>query len=185
MPAASTSTEPVAVVGDSQGVGALPELSRELHVVYANPQVGWTTRRTFNEALPAALASSATTILVITGGNDTPGPGARAVTDLVNAVKAAGKRAIVVGPIYAIHEPEATNHAAVRGPLLAAARAAGAKAIDAFPLTRDLARASNVHLTTANYVIYGRRLVTAMKSSGWGGTLLGIGLALLAWRFAR
>jgi len=174
-----------AVLGDSQGVGALPEISRELHVVYANPQVGWTTRRTFNEALPAALTSTATTILLITGGNDTPGPGARAVTDFVNSVRAAGKRVIVVGPIFAIHEPEATNHAAVRGPLLAAARAAGAKAIDAFPLTTDLARASNVHLTTSNYVIYGRRLVSKIKSSGWGGTLLGLGLALLAWRLSR
>jgi hypothetical protein len=177
--------EPVAVLGDSQGVGALPEIARELNVVHSNPQVGWTTRRTFNEALPAALASSATTIIVITGGNDEPGPGSRAVTDLVRAVRAAGKRAIIVGPVFAIHQPEAGAHDIVRGPLLAAARAAGAKAIDAYPLTRDLARASNVHLTTANYTIYGRRIVSAMKSSGWGGTILGIGLALLAWRMTR
>jgi len=177
--------EPVAVLGDSQGVGALPMLREKLNVVYAGAHVGWTTRRTVNDELPAALASSARTVLLITGGNDEPGPGARAVTDFVRAVRAAGKTAIVVGPVFAIHEPEATSHNATREPLLAAARAAGAKAIDAYPLTRDLARSANVHLTAANYRIYGQRIVDAMKSSGVGGTILGIGLALLAWRMTR
>lgn len=103
------------------------------------------------------------------------------------------------GPVYALHEYDAVQHpqiAAAQRAIFGSseARAALASApgsrvsfrwVDSQPLTRDLARVENVHLTADGYRTYAERVVRA--AGGGGGGLLG--LALLAgagyagWRF--
>lgn len=177
-----------ALLGDSQGVGVAPRLRQLLPIVFEGPVVGYTTPRTLTEVLPHALASDATDLLVVTGGNDTPRAGVAAITELVRRALAAGKRVTVVGPVFSLHQPEKDLHDAVHYPLLDAASRAGASIIDAYPLTQDLARPENVHLTAANYRIYAQRIAGALErraTTGLGILALVFVGAYAAWRWLR
>ena len=171
-----------ALIGDSQGVGLSDPLSALISVVSSGPVVGATTAGEVRDQLPAALQSTADTVLVVTGGNDDPLSPA-AFARLVATTRAAGKGLVVVGPVYALTS-DAPRHDAARAALAAAAAQAGVPFIDAYPLTRDLARTTNVHLGPG-YPTYAARLAAALRGGGGGRAVvlaLGLGLALLASR---
>ncbi len=155
-----------ALIGDSQGVGVQDELGRLLHVVFSDPKSGWTTGRIRREGpFERALASSASTIVLVTGGNDNP-LDVTALRDMVALVERARKRLVVVGPVFALTD-DAGRHDRARAQLKAAVSGTSARWVDAYPLTRDLASPANVHLTAARYRIYAGRLASAVGNTGW------------------
>lgn len=173
-----------ALIGDSQGQGLAAPLAAQLPVVFSEPHVGWTTGRVVGSPLDGALASSASTILMVTGGNDDP-LNVGAFDGAVARIRRAGKSLVVVGPVFA-RTDDAPRHDAARSALSTAAARNGVPFIDAYPMTRDLASTANVHLTTAKYVTYAQRLAVAVKGGGGPGVLGAIGIAvvaLLAWRW--
>lgn len=168
-----------ALIGDSQGVGVQDELSRLLPIVFADPKVGWTTARISGEPFDRALGSSADTILLMTGGNDSP-VSADALLGMVERTRRARKRLIVVGPVFALTD-DAARHDRARAQLqtiLAPAVRASpgvVRWVDAYPMTRDLASTANVHLTAARYRTYAARIANAVRGSSTGIGVLGWG----------
>jgi hypothetical protein len=178
-----------ALIGDSQGVGVSSSLPSLLTVAFMEPHVGWTTARIVRDGpLEHALASSADTVIIVTGGNDAPLSQA-AFRELVERTHAAHKELLVVGPVFAKIPADAARHDAARAALRAAAVEAGVRFIDAYPLTRDLASTVNVHLTAARYRVYAQRLAAlaspAAGGAGAGGVLAVLALAALAWWTTR
>jgi hypothetical protein len=170
-----------ALIGDSQADGLAAPLARLLPIDFSEPHVGWTTAAVFGDPLTRALASSASTVLVVTGGNDDP----LNTTTFDNGVARArsfGKSLIVVGPVFALTS-DAARHDRARVALGNAAQRNGLRFVDAYPLTRDLARTSNVHLGPG-YPTYAQRLAAAVKggSSGAGPIIAGALAVLVAWR---
>jgi uncharacterized membrane protein len=160
-----------ALIGDSQGVGLEPGLRELLSIVFADPKVGWTTARIRRDGpFEGALRSSASTIILVTGGNDDP-LDVTALRDMIASSRAAGKRLVVVGPVFALTD-DAARHDRARTQLRAAT-VAPAVFVDAYPMTRDLASTANVHLTATRYRTYARRLASAVGS--------GTGMGFLGW----
>lgn len=170
-----------ALIGDSQADGLASPLARLLPIDFSEPHVGWTTAAIFGDPLTRALASSASTVLVVTGGNDDP-LNATAFDNGITRARSFGKSVIIVGPVFALTD-DAPRHDRARIALGNAAQRNGLRFIDAYPLTRDLANTSNVHLGPA-YPTYAQRLATVLSSSGSGAGPFAIGAvaALLAWR---
>lgn len=170
-----------ALIGDSQADGLSAPLARLLPVVFSEPHVGWTTARVFGEPLERALASRASVVIAVVGGNDDP---LSSSGFLAGADKArrAGKRLIVVGPVFALTD-DAARHDRARTALTVSAQRAGVPFVDAYPLTRDLARPMNVHLGD-RYPQYAVRLATALAPrAGWMAGALALLGAALAWRW--
>lgn len=167
-----------ALIGDSQGVGLATPLSSLIPIAFSQPHVGWTTARIFGDPLDGALRSSADVVLVVTGGNDDPLNNAAFDTAAAKA-RRAGKQLIVVGPVFA-KTSDAARHDAARAALIAAASRNAVRFVDAYPLTRDLASTTNVHLGGAGYRSYAARLATALRPSG-GGLGIGVLVGLAAW----
>lgn len=171
-----------ALIGDSQADGLAAPLARLLPIAFSEPHVGWTTASVFGTPLSNALASSADTILAVTGGNDDPLSASAFAAGAARA-RAAGKRLIVVGPVFAITS-DAARHTAARAALVAAAARAGVPFVDAYPLTQDLARSTNVHLGPG-YPTYAARLAAALQGSGGIG-IGGVAVGLVgAWALYR
>lgn len=168
-----------ALIGDSQGEGLRVPLAARLDVVFSDPHVGWTTARIFGVPLDGALTSGADVVLAVTGGNDDPLNDS--VFDRAAArVRTAGKELVVVGPVFALTS-DAARHGRARAALIAASARNGVRFVDAYPLTRDLASTTNVHLTPAKYATYAARLATALRPAGPGGLGTGLLLGLAAW----
>lgn len=154
-----------ALIGDSQAAGLEAPLRARVQLAFAEPHVGWTTARVFGDPLAHALASGATRVIAVTGGNDDP-LNVAAFADGVARARRAGKQLVIVGPVFAKTD-DAARHDRARAALKAAARAADVRFIDAYPLTQDLARTSNVHLGPG-YPEYARRLAAALQGSSSG-----------------
>jgi len=171
-----------ALIGDSQGVGVASSLASLLPVVFSEPHSGWTTARLVRDGpLERALASGADKLIVVTGGNDDPLSRA-AFGELVSRARAARVELLVVGPVFA-RTDDAARHDAARAQLEAAARDAGVRFLDAYPLTRDLASTANVHLTATRYRTYAERIASAVRGAG---AIVGVALALgLGWLLLR
>lgn len=151
------------------------------------------------------------TLLIFAGGNDndvleSSTSRERYKQTLLAAVKAvarksanAGKHINVVwfGPVFARERWNALQHpqaqqvqasvlrsSAVR---TAIAEVPGASVsvrwVDSFPLTRDLAREENVHLTADGYRTYADRAVRAVEGGSIFGVALAAGAAYAGWRW--
>lgn len=170
-----------ALIGDSQADGLAVPLARLLPIDFSEPHVGWTTASIFGDPLTRALASQASTVLVVTGGNDDP-LSASAFDNGVARARSFGKNVVIVGPVFALTS-DAPRHDRARVALGNAAQRNGLRFIDAYPLTRDLANTSNVHLG-ARYPEYAQRLAAEVKGGGSsvGAIAVGAALAVLAWR---
>jgi len=168
-----------ALIGDSQGVGLELPLRRLLGraLVFADPKSGWTTGRIRRDGpFASALASPASTIVLVTGGNDNP-LDRTALLDMGELARAAGKGFIVVGPTFALTD-DAARHDRARADIEAALRRKpGVRFVDAYPMTRDLARPENVHLTAAGYGAYAGRLSAALATGMGFASLAGYALA--------
>jgi len=171
-----------ALIGDSQADGLAVPLARMLPIDFSEPHVGWTTAAIFGDPLTRALASPASTVLVVTGGNDDP-LNATAFDNGIVRARSFGKQIVIVGPVFALTS-DAPRHDRARVALGNAAQRNGLRFVDAYPLTRDLANNSNVHLGP-RYPDYALRLASGLKSSGGGAgpIIAGAVLAVLAWKF--
>jgi len=167
-----------ALVGDSQGQGLERALRRLLAIAFVDVRPGWTTARLAGEPFDGALESDASRIVVVTGGNDAP-LDVSALRGMIERARAAGKALVVVGPVFALTD-DAERHDRARLDLRNALRGSGAMWIDAYPLTRDLARSSSVHLTRAGYDTFARRLARRLRARGARGALAGPLVVLLA-----
>lgn len=170
------------MIGDSQADGLATPLATKLPVVFSEPHVGWTTASVFGAPLTNALASSAGTVLAVTGGNDDP-LNTSAFDAGAARARAAGKRLIVVGPVFAVTSDRA-RHDAARTALMAAAARNGVAFLDAYPLTSDLARTTNVHLGPG-YPTYAARLAAALQGGGGLGLAGAIAGGIGAWLLWR
>ncbi len=180
-----------ALIGDSQSAGLERGLRVALSIAFAEPHVGWMTRRIVSEGpLANALASSADVVLLVTGGNDDPGTALRAAIEaLAVRTAAAGKKLIVVGPVFAKTADDVpARHDASRAAWIRALAAyPQVRWIDGYPLTRDLASTSNVHLTASKYLIYAQRLAAAVSARSSGGRLgaaVGLFVVWALWKTA-
>lgn len=167
----------------------------------------------FGSALGRAAATGAK-VLIFSGGNDenvldTPEAFARYRQTLLDIVRAIARKSAAAdvplsvvwfGPVFAAEPRNATQHPetarAMRMVLTtsdvqrAIAEVPGARVslrwVDSQPLTRDLARVENVHLTAANYRKYAERALSAAESGGGLLELLLLGAAGYgAWRLWR
>lgn len=161
------------VLGDSQAEGLAPFLRASGFTVI--DRRGWSTARLRGE-LGAILARRPELVVLVTGGNDDPdAPGyAELLRGIVAQVRASGAKLVVVGPVFAKVQPDAQVHPRTAAKIRAALAGTGATFIDAQPLTRDLARDSNVHLDRAGYAVYAARLERALRPGS--GALLGLAL---------
>jgi lysophospholipase L1-like esterase len=188
------------VVGDSQAEGLL--MSNALPAVLGTKLVGsfdrrgWSSRRLLDDGAiaeaAARAASAGATLMIVAGGND-PIPDTSGVLasykatllEILRAASAAGVRRLLwFGPVFARTEYDAVQHpqvATAQRAILGSSEARAAagrmavKWIDSQPLTRDLAREENVHLTADGYRVYAERVA---KAAGGGGGL--VTLAALA-----
>lgn len=180
------------LIGDSQAEGLAPSFRAAGWRVY--DRRGFSTRRLRDEVLPTLPLRAGDTVLVVTGGNDDPdspqlGEAVRTTAErLLRAIGPSG-RVFWVGPVAAKVLPDAVVHprtAEVHRRALEGKT--GLTWIDAQPLTRDLARSTNVHLDAAGYRTYATRIDAALRAgvSGRGGLALvglALGLALLTRRW--
>lgn len=165
-----------ALIGDSQGAGLEAPLRALVPIVFADPKVGWTTARIRSGGpFAGALASSADAILLVTGGNDDP-LNATSLLDMVELARAAGKGLVVVGPVFAVTD-DGPRHDRARAALQSTLRGKAARFVDAYPMTRDLARPENVHLTASGYQRYASRLAAGLRSGGVSALALAIAFA--------
>lgn len=168
------------LVGDSQAEGLEPHLRGWR----AFPFRGYSTARLKAE-LRAIPFGRGDTVVLVTGGNDDPESSALPGTVRATAadVLERGARLVWVGPVFAKVAPDDRVHPRTAA-IHRAALPPGVRWIDAAPLTRDLARTTNVHLTSAGYRLYAQRLEAAMRGSGsaWLGLAA---LAALAYAGAR
>lgn len=167
-----------ALIGDSQAQGLERPLRRLLSIAFADPRPGWTTARIAGEPFDGALESGAGRIVLVTGGNDDP-LDVPALRGMIERASSSGRALVVVGPVYALTD-DAARHDRARAELRAALRGTRATWIDAYPLTRDLARPSNVHLTPAGYDAFARRLARRLRARGARGSIAGPLAVLLA-----
>lgn len=157
----------------------------------------------------ARAAAQDATLLIFAGGNDNDvlATGSRTdqyrqtLRDIVKTIArksaAAGVtiRVVWFGPVFALEPWNAEQHpqaqrvqrsalspSAVRRDV---AEIPGASVslrwIDSFPLTRDLARPDNVHLTAANYRIFAERALHAASGGGTGKLALTALAAVGGW----
>lgn len=144
------------------------------------------------------------TLLIFAGGNDNASTAENAdryratLRDIVKTIArksaAAGGQTIKVvwfGPVFARAPGDAVQHPQVRAVQRSAlspssvrqavAEVPGASVswrwVDSFPLTRDLARVENVHLTADGYRIFAERVLHSVAGGG-GSSLLMLGLAV-------
>lgn len=161
----------------------------------------------------ARAADQDATLLVFAGGNDnnvlasaeSEARYRQTLRDIVKTIArksaAAGVtiRVVWFGPVFALEPWNAEQHpqaqrvqrsalspSAVRRDV---AEIPGASVslrwIDSFPLTRDLARVENVHLTAADYRVFAERALHAASGGGAGSLLMlgfGLGAGWWAWR---
>lgn len=180
------------LVGDSQAEGLAPFFRAAGWTV--SDHRGYSTARLRDEVLPTLGLRAGDTVVIVTGGNDDPDNAAlpeivrTTLARLEGAVGASG-RVFWVGPVYAKVIPDANEHprtAAIHRAQVVGK--AGATWIDAQPLTRDLARTTNVHLDAAGYRSYAARLTSAMRDGGGGLGVAALALAAFAgaylWRRA-
>ena len=172
----------IVAVGDSQAEGLKPYL--EAQGIQTFDHRGWSTRRLRDEALAEVLATNPDAILLITGGNDDPTASTypEVVRSTATAFTSRGAKLYWVGPVFARVSPDSGVHpqvaTAMRNNLSGKSRVVF---IDAQPLTRDLARTTNVHLTSEGYRTYAQRL---LKTIGGTSLLFWAGLALAAYAIA-
>lgn len=167
------------LIGDSQAEGLGPSFRAKGWRVF--DRRGYSTRRLRDEVLPTLPLRADDVVVLVTGGNDDPDSSAlpEVVRTTVERITRSGARLFWVGPVAAKVQPDAQVH-----PRTAAVHRANVSGkpnvtwIDAQPLTRDLARSSNVHLDAAGYRLYAQRLEAAMRSSSGSGLAL-VALALL------
>lgn len=198
------------VTGDSQAEGllapnALPSVLGA-KLVGAFDHRGWSSRRLLDEgAIDEAARRAArdgATLVVFAGGND-PIPDTPAILssykhtllDILRRAASLGVRKLIwFGPVFALHEYDREQHPEVAGAqrlifgssdARTAARPMTIRWIDSQPLTRDLARESNVHLTAAGYRTYAERAARAVEGGGGLGLAALAALAYLGWRTAR
>ena len=162
------------LIGDSQAEGLAPHLPGWRTF----PFRGYSTSRIKAELRTIPFGRGDTVVLV-TGGNDDPDSSALPGTVRATALNVLerGARLVWVGPVHAKVQPDAQVHPRTAA-IHRAALPPGVRWIDAAPLTRDLARSTNVHLDRAGYATYAQRLEAAMRSSSSSAPVL-IGLALL------
>lgn len=159
------------LIGDSQAEGIALHLPAGW---MAHAYRGYSTARLRDEVLPSVPIRAGDTVVFVTGGNDTPNA---ALNDVVRStaqrILTKGAKLIWVGPVFARVAPDSTVHPQVsRIMQTALAGKPGVAFIDAQAMTRDLANAVNVHLTSASYARYAQRLSAAI---GRGSTnVLGI-----------
>jgi hypothetical protein len=181
------------LVGDSQAEGLAPFFRAAGAAV--SDHRGYSTRRLRDEVLPTLRIAPGDTVVVVTGGNDDPDSAqlpeiVRSTAERLERAVGSSGRVFWVGPVFARVLPDATVHprtAAVHR--AAVAGKARVSWIDAQPLTRDLARSTNVHLDAAGYREYAERLMRAMQSSGSGLALfalvsLAVAIATRKWWIA-
>lgn len=172
------------LIGDSQAEGLAPFFRAAGWRVY--DRRGFSTRRLRDEVLPTLPLRAGDTVVVVTGGNDDPdspqlSEAVRTTAErLLRAIGPSG-RVFWVGPVAAKVLPDAVVHprtAEVHRRALEGKT--GLTWIDAQPLTRDLARSTNVHLDREGYRAYAARIDAALRAgvSGRGGIAL-VGLALV------
>lgn len=172
------------LVGDSQAEGLGPHVPASWR---AFPFRGYSTARLKGE-LRAIPFGRGDTVVLVTGGNDDPDSSALPGTVRATAadVLSRGAALIWVGPVHAKVQPDAQVHPRTAA-IHRAALPPGVRWIDAAPLTRDLARSTNVHLDRTGYRTYAARLEAAMRGSGSGLAYAGaLALALTgAWALTR
>lgn len=161
-------------------------------------------------ALGSAAANDAA-LLIFAGGNDpipdTPEKLAIYRDTLLDIVRAAAEKSARTGvaidmkwfgPVFALHDYDDRQHPAVARAQRAIlgssdvrrtiASVPGARVtvrwIDSQPLTRDLARETNVHLTAAGYAKYAERAVSRIEGGGWG-PLVAAAAGYVLWRASR
>lgn len=176
------------LVGDSQAEGLALAARAMGWRVY--DRRGYSTRRLRDEVLPSVPIALGDTVVIVTGGNDDPESSTLSevvrttVERLQRAVGVTGK-IYWVGPVAARVQPDAQVHP--RTAAVHRAAVAGKSRttwIDAQPLTRDLARSTNVHLDAAGYRIYAERLAKAMQGSSLAWlAVAGIALAVITRRW--
>lgn len=164
-----------------------------------------------NTAAGIAAANDAT-LLIFSGGNDND---VLASTEAFNRYKdtlldivrtlarksaATGQPLKVVwfGPVYALEPANARQHPATARAMSTVLRSSEAQRVakeggsqlslrwvDSQPLTSDLARPENVHLTAHGYQIYADRAVRAVESGlgGLGMLIVAGGIGYWAWRW--
>lgn len=155
------------LVGDSQAEGLGPYFRAKGWRVY--DRRGYSTRRLRDEVLPSVPFGARDTVVLVTGGNDDPDSASlpEVVRTTAALVTGRGAQLVWVGPVFAKAMPDAVVHP--RTAELHRRNVAGKPGvtwIDAQPLTRDLARATNVHLDAAGYRLYAQRLEAAARAGG-------------------
>lgn len=157
-------------------------------------------------------AANDATLLIFSGGNDNDVLASTenfnryrdTLLDIVRTLArksaASGEPLKVVwfGPVYALEPWNARQHPAAARAMATVLRSAEAQRIakeggsqlslrwvDSQPLTRDLARPENVHLTAPGYRIYGDRAIRAVESGvgGLGIVVILAGLGYWGWRY--
>lgn len=161
------------VIGDSQAEGLLPWLRRSgFATAGSSAHRGWSSTR-----LIELVNSEGEPVVFVAGGNDTPNAGYPARVLGIASRLPAGS--VWVGPVAARVAPDATVHEQVAELQREALESTGVRWVDARPLTRDLANATNVHLTRANYERFAKRLEARIRGRNQGGIpglLLGVAL---------
>jgi hypothetical protein len=154
------------------------------------------------------------TLLIFSGGNDnnvlesaeTFDAYKHTLLDIVRALArksaAMGRPLKVVwfGPVYALEPANARQHPATARAMSTVLRSSEAQRVakeggsqlslrwvDSQPLTSDLARPENVHLTAHGYRIYAERALRAVEGAagGFGLVLLAAGLGYLGWNWLK
>lgn len=199
------------VVGDSQAEGllmpgALPAVLGD-RLVGSHDHRGWSSRRMLDDGAILEAASHAArvgaTLVVVAGGNDpipeTPGVLASYKATLLDILRLAARegvrRLVWFGPVFARTEYDGRQHpqvAIAQRAILssregrAAAGRMSTRWIDSQPLTRDLARAENVHLTADGYARYAERVAASLDAAGGLVAFFGVALVgYVAWRAVR
>jgi len=170
------------LIGDSQGVGMKPHLAsgfqtRGLNLAAAFANVGWSTRRTLTELsdeIEAAIAQhEPRLVLIVLGGNDTPGDAQRSATeDLIQLARKGGATVVWVGPAHARDADLAQRKREVSEIQQAVAIALGISWLNGTEMTKDLTHTPDgVHFTLASQKRWAERIVSALipaTTTLWG-----------------
>lgn len=157
-------------------------------------------------------AANGATMVVVAGGNDpipdTPTSLEAYKQTLLEILRTVARKSAATsqpiklvwfGPVFALHEYDETQHPAVaraQRAILNSSEAARAvreipgaqlswRWVDSQPLTRDLARVSNVHLTADGYRTYARRVIGQVEGGGLVGLALLGAVGYGVWRATR
>lgn len=183
----------IAIIGDSQGVGLKPPLTkildrRGVRIVGAEVREGWSTARMLAQAdLRTIVQARPDVVLVVLGGNDAADallPGQ--VAQLVGLFQAQGSRVVWIGPAHTTVGWLAERKAAVARVQHETALQLGFEWHDGRAMTADLPHAPDgVHFRRPELARWAERVEAVLFGgpSAWTWVGLGLGLGMVGWFF--